>query len=114
VTDVLDPLSDGGSSCGESCDLGAMVEVMALGDEEGSDSSRPARPLLERPPPQEQDAPLLERDASDISVVDLRAPLSRVIDPAQVPGADVPRSPPQGGRGGRSSTPGEHHAQRVL
>jgi hypothetical protein len=30
VTDVLDPLSDGGSSCGESCDFGAMVEVMAL------------------------------------------------------------------------------------
>jgi hypothetical protein len=37
VTDVLDPLSDGGSSCGESCDFGAMVEVMALGDEEGGD-----------------------------------------------------------------------------
>jgi hypothetical protein len=30
VTDVLDPLSDGGSSCGESCDFGAMVKVMAV------------------------------------------------------------------------------------
>jgi hypothetical protein len=30
VTNVLDPLSDGGSSCGESSDFGAMVEVMAL------------------------------------------------------------------------------------
>jgi hypothetical protein len=37
VTDVLDPLSDGGLSYGESCDLGAMVEVMALGDKEGGD-----------------------------------------------------------------------------
>jgi hypothetical protein len=53
VTDVLDPLSDGGSSCGKSCDFGAMVEVMALGDEEGSDSLRPACPPLERLPPQE-------------------------------------------------------------
>jgi hypothetical protein len=32
VTDILDPLSDGGSSCSESSNLGAMVEVMALGD----------------------------------------------------------------------------------
>jgi hypothetical protein len=38
VTDVLDPLSDG-----ESSDLGAMVEVMALGDEEGGDSPRAHR-----------------------------------------------------------------------
>jgi hypothetical protein len=37
VTNVLDPLSDRGSRCGESCDFGAMVEVMALGDEEGGD-----------------------------------------------------------------------------
>jgi hypothetical protein len=51
VTDVLDPLSDGGLSYDESCDFGAMVEVMALGDEEGGDSSRPARPPLERLPP---------------------------------------------------------------
>jgi hypothetical protein len=53
VTDVLDPLSDGGSSCSESCDFGAMVEVMALGDEEGGDPPRSARPPLERLPLQE-------------------------------------------------------------
>jgi hypothetical protein len=51
VTDVLGPLSDGGSSCSESCDFGTMVEVMALGDEEGGDSSCPARPPLECLPP---------------------------------------------------------------
>jgi hypothetical protein len=51
VTDVFDPLSDGGSSCSESSDLGAMVEVMALGEEEGGDSPRPVRPPLERLPP---------------------------------------------------------------
>jgi hypothetical protein len=84
VTDILDPLSDGGSSCGESCDFGAMVEVMALGDEEGGDSPRSARPPLERLPQQEQNAPLPEQDTSDIAVVDLRAPLDRVIDSAQV------------------------------
>jgi hypothetical protein len=60
VTDVLDPLSDRGSSCGESCDFGTMVEVMALGDEEGSDQPRSARPPLECLPPQEQSAPLPE------------------------------------------------------
>jgi hypothetical protein len=37
VTDILDPLSNGGSSCSESYDFGAMVEVMALGEDEGSD-----------------------------------------------------------------------------
>jgi hypothetical protein len=84
VTNVLDPLSDGGSSCGESCDFDAMVEVMALGDEEGSDQPRSARPPLECLPPQEQNAPLPEQDTSDVAVVDLRAPLDRVIDPAQV------------------------------
>jgi hypothetical protein len=82
VTDVFDPLSDGGSSCSESCDLGTMVEVMALGEEEGSDSPRPARLSPQRPLPQEQDAPLPEQDTSDVSVVDLRAPLNCVIDPA--------------------------------
>jgi hypothetical protein len=84
VTDIFDPLCDGGSSCGESSSLGAMVEVMALGEEKGGDSPCPERPSPERLLPQEQDAPLLEQDASDISVVDLRAPLSCVIDPAQV------------------------------
>jgi hypothetical protein len=34
VTDVFDSLCDGGSSCSESSSLGAMVEVMALGEEE--------------------------------------------------------------------------------
>jgi hypothetical protein len=47
VTDAFDPLSDEGSSCSESSDLGAMVEVMALGEEEGGDSPRPARPSPE-------------------------------------------------------------------
>jgi hypothetical protein len=84
VTDVLDPLSDAGLSYSESSDLGAMVEVMALGDEEGGDSPCPARPPLERLLPQEQNAPLPEQDASDIAVVDLPAPLDHVIDPVQV------------------------------
>jgi hypothetical protein len=84
VTDVLNPLCDAGSSCSESSDLGAMVEVMALGDEEGGDSPRPARPPLERLLPQEQNAPLPEQDASDIAVVDLRAPLDHIVDPVQV------------------------------
>jgi hypothetical protein len=83
VTIILDPLSDGGSSCSESSDLGTMFEVMALGDEEGGDSPRPARPPLECLLPQEQNAPLLEQDASDIAVVDLRAPLDHVMDPVQ-------------------------------
>jgi hypothetical protein len=61
-----------------------MVEVMALGDEEGGHSPHPERPPLERFLPQEQNAPLLEQDASDITVVDLRAPLDHVIDPVQV------------------------------
>jgi hypothetical protein len=84
VTDIFDPLYDGGSSCGESSSLGAMVEVMALGEEKGGDSPCPERPSPKHLLPQEQDAPLLEQDAPDISVVDLRAPLSCVIDPAQV------------------------------
>jgi hypothetical protein len=84
VTDVFDPLYDGGSSYGESSSLGAMVEVMALGEEEGGDSPCPRRPSSERLLLQEQDAPLPEQDAPDISLVNLRAPLSRVIDPARV------------------------------
>jgi hypothetical protein len=59
VTDVFDPLSDGGSSFRESSSLGTMVEVMALGEEEGGDSPRPKCPSPEHLP-QEQDAPLLE------------------------------------------------------
>jgi hypothetical protein len=84
VTDVLDPLDNGGSSCSESSNLGAMVEVMDLGDEEGGDSPCPARPPLKRLLPQEQNAPLPEQDASDSAIVDLRAPLDHVIDPVQV------------------------------
>jgi hypothetical protein len=61
-----------------------MVEVMALGEEEGGDSLRPERPSSGRLLPQEQDVPLPEQDALDVSVVDLRAPLDRVIDPARV------------------------------
>jgi hypothetical protein len=75
VTDVLDPLSDGGSSCGESCDLG---------DEEGGDPPRSTCPPLERLPLQEQNAPLPEQDTLDVAVVDLRAPLDRVIDSTRV------------------------------
>jgi hypothetical protein len=37
VTNIFDPLCDGGSSYGESSSLGAMVEVVALGEEEGGD-----------------------------------------------------------------------------
>jgi hypothetical protein len=48
VTDVFDSLYDGGSSCGESSNLGTMVEVMALGEDEGGDSSRPERLSPER------------------------------------------------------------------
>jgi hypothetical protein len=58
VTDVFDSLCEGGPSCGESGNLGAMVEVMALGEDEGGDLPRPERPSPERLPPQEQDAPL--------------------------------------------------------
>jgi hypothetical protein len=47
VTNVSDPLFDACSSCSESSDLGAMVEALALGDEEGGDSPRAARPPLE-------------------------------------------------------------------
>jgi hypothetical protein len=60
VTDVLDPLYDAGSSCGESCDFDTMVEVMALGDEECGDSLCPVCPPLEHLPLQEQNAPLPE------------------------------------------------------
>jgi hypothetical protein len=82
VTDVLDPLSDAGLSYGKSYDFGTMVEVMALGDEEGGDPPRSARPPIKRLPLQEQNAPLPERDTSDIAVVDLHTPLDRVINSA--------------------------------
>jgi hypothetical protein len=81
VTNMFDPLYDAGSSCSESSDLDTMVEVMALGDEEGGDSPRPARPLLERLLPQEQNAPLPEQDTSDVAIMDLRALLDHIVDP---------------------------------
>jgi hypothetical protein len=84
ITDVFNSLCDGDSSYGESSNLGAMVEVMALGEDEGGDLPRPEHPSPERLPPQEQDARLPKRDAPDVSVVDLRAPLGRVINPARV------------------------------
>jgi hypothetical protein len=84
VTDVFDSPYEGGSSCGESSNLGTMVEVMPLGEDEGGELPCPERPSPERLPPQEQDAPLPERDAPDISMVDMRAPPSRVIDPTRV------------------------------
>jgi hypothetical protein len=84
VTDVLDPLSDAGLSCGESCDFDTMVKVMALGDEEGGDSPWPARPPLERLPLHEQNAPPPEQDTLDIAIMDLCAPLDHVIYPVQV------------------------------
>jgi hypothetical protein len=83
VTGVLNPLNNEGSSCRESSDLGAMVEVMALGYEEGGDSPYPACPPLERLLPQEQNAPQPEQDAPDITIMDLRAPLDHIIDPVQ-------------------------------
>jgi hypothetical protein len=84
VTDMLDPLCDAGSSYSESSDLGAMIEVMALGDEEGSDPPRTTRPPLERLLPREQVTPLPEQDTSDVAVVDLRTPLDHIVDPVQV------------------------------
>jgi hypothetical protein len=51
VTNIFDSLCDGGLTCGESSNLGALVEVMALGEDEGSDSLRPEHPSPERLPP---------------------------------------------------------------
>jgi hypothetical protein len=61
-----------------------MVEVLALGEEEGGDSPRTARPPLKRLLPHEQVALLPEQDTLDVAIVDLRAPLDRAIDPVQV------------------------------
>jgi hypothetical protein len=81
VTDVSDPLYGAGSSCSESSDLSAMVEVLALGDEEGGGSPHAAPPPLERLFPQEQVTLLLEQGTSDVAVVDLHALLDHAIDP---------------------------------
>jgi hypothetical protein len=80
VTDMLDPLSDTCSDCSESSDFCTMVEVLALEDDGGGDLPRSARPPLERPPPQEQDLPPLERDVLDVSFTDLHAPLDLTAD----------------------------------
>jgi hypothetical protein len=48
VTKFFDSLCDGGSSCSESSNLGAVVEVMALEEDEGGDSPRPEHPSPER------------------------------------------------------------------
>jgi hypothetical protein len=50
VTNILDPLSNGGSDYSESSDLCTMVEVLTLEEDGRGDLSRSARPLLERPP----------------------------------------------------------------
>jgi hypothetical protein len=80
VTNVLDPLYDIGSSCTESSNLGAMVEVLALEEEGGGGHPRTARPPLERPPLPEQDPPPPERDILDSAFIDLRAPLELTTD----------------------------------
>jgi hypothetical protein len=85
VTDVFDSFYDRGSSCGENSNLGAMVEAMALGEDEGSDSPRPKRPSPECLLPQEQDAPLPEQDAPDVSVVDYAPPSSASSTPPRSP-----------------------------
>jgi hypothetical protein len=68
VTDIYDPLPEGVFCCSESIDLGAMVEVLTLGDEDGGDLPRTARPLLERLPHPELDAPPLEQDMLDLAI----------------------------------------------
>jgi hypothetical protein len=84
VTDMSDPISDLGLSYSESSDLGAMVEVLALEDGEGSGLPSIARPPLECPPPPEQDAPPLEWDILDTAIMDLRAPLDLTADPIKI------------------------------
>jgi hypothetical protein len=84
VIDVLDPLYDTGSDCGESGDFCPLVEVLALEEDGGSDLPRTARPPLERPPPPKQDLPPPERDVLDAAITDLRAPLDLTADPAKL------------------------------
>jgi hypothetical protein len=83
VTDISDPLYDAGSSCSESINLGAKVEVLALEDREGDGLPRTACRPFERPPPHEQDAPPPEQGILDAAIMDLRMPLDLTIDPAQ-------------------------------
>jgi hypothetical protein len=83
VTDLSDPFCDIGSSCSESSDLGAIVEVQALGDEEGGSMPRTTCPPLERSPPPKHAAPPAEQDILDTAIMDLRAPLDLTIDPSK-------------------------------
>jgi hypothetical protein len=75
VHDVFDPLGDAGWSCSKSSNLGAM------GDDKGGDLPCTARPPLECLLPQEQAAPLPEKDILDVAIMVLRAPLDLTIDP---------------------------------
>jgi hypothetical protein len=84
VTDMSDPLSNSGSSCSESSDLSAMVEVLALEEGDGSGQLRTSCPPLECPPLPEQDAPPPEWDILDSTIMDLRAPLDLTADPAKI------------------------------
>jgi hypothetical protein len=84
VTDMLDPLCDTGSDYSESSDLCAIVEVLALEEDGGSNPPHTARPPLERPPPREQDLPPPERDVLDSAITDLRAPLDLTADPTKL------------------------------
>jgi hypothetical protein len=61
-----------------------MVEVLALEDGGGGDLPRTARPLLERPPQQEQDLPPPEQDVLDAAITDLRALLDLTADPIKL------------------------------
>jgi hypothetical protein len=83
VIELSDPLCDAGSSCSKSSNLGAMVEVLALGDEEGGNLPCTTCLLLERPPPQEHAAPPLEQYILDTAIMDLCAPLDLTIDPVK-------------------------------
>jgi hypothetical protein len=101
VTNILDPLGDGGSSCNESSDLGAMVEVMALGDKDGGDSPCPARSpsntffhrsrTLHSQSRMPRTSPSWTCTHHSIT--------SSTPSRSQRPGADAPRPPQQGGRG---------------
>jgi hypothetical protein len=109
VTDVSDHLCDAGSSCSESSNLGAMVKVLALGDEEGGDST--CRAPAARAPSSTGASPRighLERHR--------RGP-ARTTQPCHRPhlgriglGVDAHRPPRQGGRHRRHSAPRELHA----
>jgi hypothetical protein len=84
VTDASNPLCDSGSSCSESSYLGTMVEVLALEEGDGGGQPRTMWPPLECPPLSKQDAPPLEQDILDSTIMDLRAPLDLIADPVKI------------------------------